>query len=130
MTFHRVDRGRVEFPPPSDLEFPHPELSCPAAVNHQWLLLVTLEYQVQDLDCIAFQRRSLVASIGGGCTNFYLISRSILLGDLESHLWWETTTVWTLNSVCLQTALPGAARPSTTANPPSSPSVSGCLWRS
>lgn len=26
MTFHRVHRGRVEFPPPSDLEFPHPVL--------------------------------------------------------------------------------------------------------
>lgn len=59
MTFHSADGGRVAFLPMSDLELPHlSELSTPAAVNHQRLLLVTLEYQVQDLDCIAFQTLS------------------------------------------------------------------------
>lgn len=141
MTFHRVDRGRVEFPPTSDLELPHPsELSSPAAVNHQrLLLLVTLEYQVQDLDRIAFQ----TLSAKPGCINRWRLSQFIsyfqeYMGGMSSALPApRASSVVGNHWLCGPSRLfvykvhvPGEASPSTSQTLPSSPSVSGCLWSS
>lgn len=71
-------------------------------------------------------QQSQAESIGGGCPNLYLISRSILRGgggtsSLVCGV--PPLTVLTLKSVCLQSA--GVASPSTSHTLLSSPSVSG-----
>lgn len=147
MTFHSADGGRVAFLPMSDLELPHlSELSTPAAVNHQRLLLVTLEYQVQDPDCIAFQ----TLSAGPGCIHRWRLPQFISyfqeykgggwVGEgcvISTHPASRVSFVVGNHWLCGPSSLfvykvhvPGVASPSTSQTLPSSPSVSGCLWSS